>query len=155
MEPQTATYYRAILFEDSTTLEKIPESLVKLHYWAVRRQSVLGLGAMIPKQMALTIVMTWMSSTKEGRAFTRDNTTLGDLFTTVDDEVEDDSDDDVILSSDEWDSLPAESPVVVLMKDNSTRDGQFLRRRGTYVDVRIDGVEKPVRINKVRIPAGV
>lgn len=128
MEPQTATYYRAILFEDSTTLEKIPESLVKLHYWAVRRQSVLGLGAMIPKQMALTIVMTWMSSTKEGRAFTRDNTTLGDLFTTVDDEVEDDSDDDVILSSDEWDSLPAESPVVVLMKDNSTRDGQFLRR---------------------------
>lgn len=155
MEPQTATYYRAILFEDSTTLEKIPESLVKLHYWAVRRQSVLGLGAMIQKQMALNIVMTWMSSTKEGRAFTRDNTTLGDLFTTVDDEVEDDSDDDVILSSDEWDSLPEESPVVVLMKDGSTRDGQFLRRRGTYIDVRIDGVEKHIRINKVRIPAGV
>lgn len=155
MEPQTAAYYRAILFNDDSNLTPLPETLVKVHYWAVKKHTVLGLGSMLPKQLALTIVMIWMGSTKEGREFSRENTPLGDVFTVEDDAFQGDSDDDIVISSEEWDSLPEESPVVVIMKNKTTRDGQFIQRRGSWIDVRIDGDVKPFRIGKVRIPAGV
>jgi hypothetical protein len=80
MDPTTASYYRAILFSDSQDARPLPKSLIDLHAWAFKRSQALGIGGIISKASALSIAMTWMSSTSEGREFTRDCTTLGEMF---------------------------------------------------------------------------
>jgi len=162
MDPQTASYYRAILFVDGQDHRTLPPTLVELHKWAVKRNQALGLGGMITKAVALSVAMTWLSSTKEGRAFTSLLTPLGDLFGECENELSDDladdladepADDAAIITGD-WDTLPAESRVVVTMQDKSHCEGQFITRRGSWVDVRVNGEVKHFRISKVK-PVGV
>lgn len=149
MDPSTASYYRAILFVDRTDDRKLPASLVTLHTWAVKRHQALGLGGVISKAVAMTVAMTWLSATEEGRAFSREHTQLGDLFG-VSGEQEDEAD-DVLVNPEDWETLPPESDVLVTMKDKSTKVGKFVERRGSWVDVRIDGELKHIRISKVKI----
>ncbi len=148
MDPSTASYYRAILFVDGLDTRPLPPTLLQLHGWAVKRHLALGLGGTISKATALTVAMTWLSTTKDGREFTRENTTLGDLFAGPAEESESVSDPDPI----DWDSVEVESKVVVTLSDNKTKKiGYFIARRGTWLDVRVDGELKPFRTSKVQI----
>lgn len=148
MDPSTASYYRAILFVDGLDQKPLPPTLLQLHAWAVKRNQALGLGGMITKAIALTVAMTWMSSTKEGRAFTRENTPLGDIFPEPVEESESVS----APSPIDWDSVAAEAEVVVIMSDNKTRKvGNFLGRRGNWLDVRVDGEVKHFKTTKVQV----
>lgn len=150
MDPTTASYYRAILFIDPTDTRPLPPSLMQLHGWAVKRSGALGLGGTISKATALTVAMAWMTGTKEGRKFSREETTLGDLFSEVDETEEN----EWVISAEEWDSLPAETDVII-SKNRTTLPGKFLARRGSWVDVRVNGEVIRVRTNQVKIPAGV
>lgn len=164
MEPQTASYYRALLFADGTEARPLPASLVRLHQWVVKRNQALGLGGMITKAVALSVALTWLSSTQEGREFSANQTTLGDLFGGVEDvpetaeEIPDDAPEDVpdedILTAEAWDALLPETDVIVTLKNKSTIGGKFIERRGNWVDVRVNGEVKHFRIRKVKL-AGV
>lgn len=144
MDPSTASYYRAILFVDGTDTKPIPPTLLHLHAWAVKRNQALGLGGMIAKAVALSVAMTWLSSTKEGREFARENTPLGDMF--------DESESVSSPSPIDWDSVAAESEVVVIMSDNKTRKvGNYIGRRGNWLDVRVDGEVKHFKTTKVQV----
>ncbi len=159
MDPSTASYYRAILFSDGTDQRPLPVTLVQLHGWAVKRNAALGLGGMITKAVALSVAMTWLSSTKEGRAFSRQFTNLGDLFSepvsadaeTESVESEESEDAESEASADTWDTLPAESSVIVRIKPGVTKPGNFIRRKGNWIEVRIDGEIHHHRISKVQI----
>jgi hypothetical protein len=146
MDPTTASYYRAILFTNGLDTKPLPASLLELHRWAVKRHHALGLGGNISKAVALTIAMTWLSSTEEGREYSQENTPLGDMFSAAPvDEI-------VTISDEDWEKLPVESEVLVTLRDNkTTRTGQFLERRGGWVDVRVDGEVKHFRISKVQL----
>lgn len=148
MDPTTAKYYRAVLFTDGLDMRPLPASLLELHAWAVKRHMALGLGGMLTKATAFSVALTWMSSTKDGWEFTRDNTQLGDLFSESADQAEAAAS---ALSAEEWDTLPNESKVVVTLADRTTKTGEFLGRRGKYVDVRIDGDLKVFQTNKVKL----
>lgn len=146
MDPTTASYYRAILFNDSQDQRPLPPALMKLHQWAARRNQVLGLGGTVSKAVALSIAMTWMSSTREGREFTQEYTPLGDLFSVNEDSAE------TSLSAEEWDTLPAESDVVVTLNDKKTRVvGKYLGRRGSYLDIRIEGEVRAFKTSQVKL----
>lgn len=145
MDPSTASYYRAILFTDGLDQRPLPPTLVRLHQWAVKRNHALGLGGMLAKAVALNVAMTWLSSTKEGRAFAGEFSEIGDLF---------DGSEPVPLSVEEFDTLPAESPVLVTLNDKTKKAGSFIGRRGNWVDVKIDGEVKPFLTSKVQL-AGV
>lgn len=146
MDPSTASYYRAILFIDGLSTEPLPPTLLQLHQWAVKRHLALGLGGTISKAIAFNVALTWMSTTREGWAFTRDNTPLGDLFGDPPGE-EGPSE----LTAEEWDTLPAERKVLVTLADGSKKTGAFLGRRGNWIDVRIDGEDRHVRTSKVQL----
>ena len=143
MDPSTASYYRAILFVDGTDTKPIPPTLMQLHAWAVKRNQALGLGGMITKAVALSVGMTWLSSTKEGREFARENTTLGDMF--------DESESNSSPSPIDWDSVPVESEVVVIMSDKTKKVGNYIGRRGNWLDVRVDGELKHFKTTKVQV----
>lgn len=146
MDPQTASYYRAILFTDSQDTRPLPPSLVLLHAWAVKRCQALGISSTIAKASALAVAMQWMGSTKEGRAFARDNTSLGELF--CDD---DDSDSEPVGTSVvEWDGVQLETKVVVLI-DKKPTIGEYMGLRSSRVDVRIAGERKSFKRNEVKL----
>jgi hypothetical protein len=84
MDPTTASYYRAILYRDSGDSRPVPKTLAQMHAFAVRGCQGMGMSAMIARQSALMVAMTWMSTTKEGREFTRESTTLGEMFSEQD-----------------------------------------------------------------------
>ena len=83
MDPTTASYYRAILFRDSGDSRPVPKTLVQMHAFAVKGCQGMGMSTMIARQSALMVAMTWMSTTKEGREFTR-STDLGEMFSEQD-----------------------------------------------------------------------
>lgn len=157
MDPTTASYYRSILFRDSQDQRPLPPSLVLLHAWAFKRFQVMGAGSIISKQAALCVAMTWMSSTKEGWAFTREQTNLGDLF----DWEADDHDGPLTTIREfqpsdtavDWDEVPVESKVVVMV-DHKPMQGEFIGRRGGWIDIRLDGELKPFRTSQVQLAAG-
>ena len=159
MDPSTASYYRAILFSDGTDQRPLPVTLVQLHGWAVKRNAALGLGGMITKAVALSVAMTWLSSTKEGRQFSQQFTNLGDLFcgplpaegAEETEEVKESEGTSSEVSTDAWDTLPAESQVVVTMQSGAERPGNFIGRKGNWVEVRINGEVSHHRISKVKI----
>ncbi len=152
MDPTSASYYRAILFTDMYDQRPIPASLVQLHAFTAKRNHALGLGGVISKAVALMVALTWLSSTDEGRKFAQQNTQLGDLFGGELPEAEEE-----VQPQDEltWDNLPVESEVVVTLENKSQKTGQFILRRGNWVDVRVDGEVKHFRLSKVAIPVGV
>lgn len=152
MDPSTASYYRAILFKDGTSDRKLPESLVLLHGWVLKRHLALGLGGIITKAVSLTVVLTWLSSTADGRKFAADHAGLGEMFGPVpDDEPEDAVSTE---AGDMWDRLPRDTEVVIQLRDKTVKKGQFLSRRGGWVEVRVEGTAEFHRISKVK-PAGV
>lgn len=153
MDPSTASYFRALLFADGQAEKPLPPTLVKLYSWCVKRNGALGLGGMITKQLAFTIVLTWLSTTTEGREFAAHHTTLGDMFGEVPESDEPETEDPAV-NVETWDTLPLESDVIVMMKSGIQKPGKFVGRRGNWVDVRIGGEVQHYRISKVKI-AGV
>lgn len=146
MDPTTASYYRSILFCDSQDSRPLPPTLLKLHAWAIKRNQALGLGSTITKASALSVALTWMSSTKDGREFTRDYTPLEDMFLDTDDEQD-------TGQKVNWSTLPAETKVVVLI-DGKPTTGEYLARRFNNIEVRIAGERKTFKRNQVQL-AGV
>jgi len=147
MDPMTASYYRAILFRDSQDSRPIPPTLVLLHAWAFKRFQAMGAGSIISKQAALCVATTWMSSTNEGRAFAIEHTTIGELFCVATEE-------EAVLPAGsavvDWDSLAPETKVFVTV-NKKTHTGEFMGRRGGWIDVRIGGDEKQYRANQVQL----
>lgn len=80
MDPRTASYYRAIIFNDGQDSRPLPKSLMSLHAWAVKRGQAMGLNSTISRESALMVAIAWMSTTEEGRKFTREETNLGEMF---------------------------------------------------------------------------
>lgn len=146
MDRDTASYYRAILFGDVTNETPIPPTLVLLHAWAFKRFQAMGAGSIISKQAALCVAMTWMGSTKEGREFAREHTTIGELF--ADDVPAEGSFVPAGATVVDWDSVPVQSKVVVMVDEKPTA-GEFLGRRGGWIDIRVGGESKPFRTSQV------
>ena len=146
MDPTTASYYRSILFRDSQDQRGLPPTLVLVHAWAFKRWQAMGAGSIISKQAALGVAMTWMASTKEGRAFALAHTTIGELF------VEDVQATDPFVPAGatvvDWDSVLVQSKVVVMVDEKPTA-GEFLGRRGGWIDIRVGGESKPYRTSQV------
>ena len=154
MDPMTASYYRAILFRDSQDQRPIPPTLVMLHAWAFKRFQAMGAGSIISKQAALCVATTWISSTKEGRAFADEFTEIGELFSsqhhaTADDQLTVPPD----VNAVDWDSLPVKSHVIVTVNQKSI-SGEYIGRRGGWIDVLVGEDKKPYRANQVQL-AGV
>lgn len=146
MDPMTASYYRAILFRDSQDTRPIPPTLILMHAWAFKRFQAMGAGSVISKQAALCVAMTWMASTREGRAFAIEHTTIGELFT---------EDEGGIVPGDlsaviDWDALQADTMVNVSV-NQKTITGKFVGRRGGWIDVLIGGEKKQYRSNQVQL----
>lgn len=78
MYPQTARYYRAILFGDPEAQEPIPPGLVTMNSWTEKAHLNMGLGSQITKYLALNVVLSWLH-TNEGREFAAE-TPLAVLF---------------------------------------------------------------------------
>lgn len=158
MDPTTASYYRAILFVEAYDDKPLPPTLVLLHKWAIKRCQALGLGGTISKQTALSVAMMWMSTTNEGIEFTREFTTLGDIFGAPDDDMsgiissvknDDESADDENVV--DWDALPVETKVIAT-KGGTQMIGEYVGRRSrAWIDVRIDGERQSFRPRHVQI----
>jgi hypothetical protein len=144
MDPMTASYYRSILFHDSQDQRPLPPTLVLIHAWAFKRFQAMGAGSVISKQAALCVAMTWMSATKEGREFTREFTPLGDVFSEQEDS------EPVEKNSIDWNSVPADTKVIVLIDDQPTT-GEYIGRRSSRLDVRIAGERKSFKRDQVQL----
>lgn len=145
MDQSTASYYRSILFHDGQDQRPLPKTLVMLHAWAFKRFQAMGAGSIISKQVALSVALTWMSSTKDGMAFTRENTDLGDFFEA--DAEQPESDDETMI---DWVNIPLETKVVVLI-DNKPTPGEYIGRRSSRIDVRIAGERKSFKREQVQL----
>ena len=148
MDPTTASYYRAILFIDSQDSRPLPPTLVLLHQWAIKRCQAMGLGGTISKASALTVAMTWMSTTEEGKEHTRDFTSLGDIF--GEPEVPGPS---VVAGESivDWDAVPLESNVIAMSGDKQVNGVYVGRRSRAWIDVRIAGERKTFRPHQVQL----
>lgn len=153
MDPTTASYYRSILFRDSQDQRGLPPTLVLLHAWAFKRWQAMGAGSIISKQAALGVAMTWMASTKEGRAFAMEHTTIGELFAEDMQATEDEG--GTIVPGDlstvvDWETLPADA-IVTVSVNQKTITGKFVGRRGGWIDVLVGGEKKQYRANQVQV----
>ena len=90
------------------------------------------------------VAMTWMSATKEGREFTREFTPLGDVFSEQEDS------EPVEKNSIDWNSVPADTKVIVLIDDQPTT-GEYIGRRSSRLDVRIAGERKSFKRDQVQL----
>lgn len=73
MDHATASKYRVILFGDQEDTNSLPPGLVKLHNFAHQRLQRFGMGC-VSRETALNVVMLWMQTTDEGRAFYAETT---------------------------------------------------------------------------------
>jgi hypothetical protein len=78
MDPTTAEYFRAILYNDPKCLTPIPQTLCDLFAWTQKAHRFLFLGSIITKPIAISIVLSWLH-TPEGRLFAQD-TMISHLF---------------------------------------------------------------------------
>lgn len=146
MDYTTASYYRSILYHDGQDQRPLPPTLAKLHGWAFKRYQAMGAGSIISKQAALSVALMWMSMTKEGRAFARENTNIGDLLC-----PEDDGHPTEAIDGIDWTTLPLESKVVVVLNDEETVGEYAGRRSRGWIDVNIAGERKSFRANQVKL----
>jgi len=146
MDPTTASYYRAVLFTDGLEPRQLPDSLARLHQWVIKRHLALGLNGTLSKTTALCVALTWLSTTEDGRQFSCENLPLGGMFGHYfgEDTTEGDP-------SFDWTKVVQETPVYVLLKDNSTVKGEFMECRGSWIDVRVDGEVRHFRASKVQV----
>lgn len=138
MDPVTASYYRSILYHDGQDQRPLPPTLTQLHAWAFKRYQAMGAGSVISKQAALSVALTWMSQTKEGRAFTAENTTLGELFGCEK------------PSGIDWDTIEPDSDVIVTVGDKQT-PAKFIRRRAGWLDLAVGDETKSFRMSQVQL----
>ena len=143
MDPTTASYYRAILFRDSQDSRPLPQSLLKLHAWSYKTCLAMGIGSIIPKQTALAVALTWLSSTDDGRAFAQKYPGLEDLFDEPEQAVE----------AFNWSNVKVGTSVIVTTDDKEV-PGEFLGKRSSWLDVKINGEKKSVRAHELKL-AGV
>jgi hypothetical protein len=147
MDQTTANYYRSILFGDITNQTALPPTLVLLHAWAFKRYQAMGASSsVIAKQAALSVAMTWLSSTKEGRAFALEHTTIGEMFCADDDQP-------IVAGAVDWKEIPVSTPVVAIV-DKQKTVGEYMGRRSGYIDMLVAGEKKTFRTNQVQL-AGV
>lgn len=180
MNAQVASYYRSILYADSQALEQLPKSLMKLHAWAEKRNQALGLTTTISKATALAIGLAWLSGTAEGRKFAKENTNLGDMFTDEEDlpaetgKLPDPAREPVKTPISEpvsalepvskpepepeagknfvdWAKIKPGVPVVVTEESGQTIRGAFSARRGVWIDVKVDDVDRHFRLHQVQL----
>jgi len=134
MDPTSAKYYRTILFGDGQDQKALPASLVKLHQWIVRRWQLLGLGVQITKAVALNITLTWLSSTREGRQFSKDIEPLSSMF--------------VELPSDvpqiDW-ALVKAGDALMVNGENGIEQATFVDKKPGWIIVTIKGEQLSVR----------
>jgi hypothetical protein len=73
-------------------------------------------------------------------------TTLGDIFSEPDDEQCESAG----TASIDWNTLPPETKVIVLIDDKPTT-GEYIGRRSSRIDVRIAGERKSFKRNQVQL----
>lgn len=159
MNTQTASYYRALLFGDPTAdSQPLPKSLMRLHTWAENRHMAMGLGGMISKAVAITVAMTWLSSTEEGRKFSAKIPQLNGLFdvplveTEQKQSPETESQTDVPLVK--WKEIAPDTPVLANV-DGSWVPGIFKGQRGSWLDIFVGDEEKHLKIHQVQLATKV
>jgi hypothetical protein len=151
MDPTTATYYRAILFNDGQDQRPLPQTLLALHAWTFKRSQAMGLGSIITKQIALNVALTWLSSVKEGREFARECTSLGELFD--DEETEfsvTDGGGQHSVSAIDWTKVEPGTQVVVADK-GATIYGTYVQKKSNWITVNVAGEEKSFRSPQVQL----
>lgn len=138
MDPTTAEYFRAILYRDAKCQTALPETLVELYAWTQKRHLSLNLGSIITKPVAISIVLTWLT-TPEGRVFAQ-TMTIGHLFP-VDADVD-------------WEEVKAGSPVEAIDdKLKQTVCGSFEGKSGSWIRVKVakpDGSGSEIRKFRTR-----
>jgi len=139
MDPATASYYRAIIFLDPGAQEKLPESLIKIHTWAIKRNQFMGLGGVISKQTALAVSMLWMAMTKEGREYAK-SSGLGDIMLPTEED-----------KAVNWDFVAKDTPVTVIHKGNQVIGKYIGQRSGGFIEISIDDETKAYRPNQVKL----
>lgn len=147
MDPMTATYLRSILYNDGEDQRPFPPSLIELHKWTQKRHQALGCGPSISKTVALCMVMTWLSTTEDGRQFAQEETPLGDMFTEPAGEASEAAEADGNVR---WEVVPQNAKVTISDK-GKTLEGLFQQARGNWIDVVVDGNLKHFRANKVQL----
>lgn len=141
MEPTAASYYRALLWNDSQDQTRLPASLVQMHRFAHRRCQMLG--KRIEKNEALQVFYWWLMATGEGRKFASLHPDLQGLFGEDLDDVNEDLG--------ESDDLENGAKIVVAMEDGTERDGVFVELTSHgWAKVMIDGKVTSIRYKKVR-----
>lgn len=138
MDPVTASYYRSILYHDGQDQRPVPPTLAQLHAWTFKRYQAMGAGSIISKQAALSVALVWMSQTKEGRAFTAEHTSLGELFGCEK------------PSGIDWDTIEPDSDVIVTVGDKQT-PAKFIRRRAGWLDLAVGDETKSFRMSQVQL----
>lgn len=94
----------------------------------------------------MAVALTWLGSTKEGRAFARENTSIGELFCDDDDSDSEPVGTNVV----DWEAVQADTKVVVLI-DKKPTIGEYMGLRSSRVDVRIAGERKSFKRNEVKL----
>lgn len=153
MNAQVASYYRAVLFADGQDSRPLPKSLMRLHMFTEQRHQALGLGSTISKAVALSVCLTWLSGTQEGRKFTKTQTSLKDLFTEEAEEESESGDDESTTeqpASSHMDKIKAGTPVVIDDDGKSIR-GTFIEKRGSWIVCQVDSKERSFRTHTVKV----
>lgn len=112
--------------------------------WVVKRSQALGLNSTITKATALTVALTWLSTTKEGRAFSQ-SLPIASLFAEENESTE--------AEPVEWENVAPETKVIAMVDDRPVV-GEFLGRKSSWLEVRIAGEKKSFRFQQVQL-AGV
>lgn len=148
MDPTTASYYRAILYVDRESTDPLPESLICIHDFAFKRHQALGLGSLISKQAALSVALTWLSSTTEGKEFSRKHTSLGELFGKAPTPAEREKE---IEEKVDWSKVKVNTPVIV-SDDGMTINGTFFARaKNKMLEVVVGNEKKSFRAFQVQL----
>ena len=147
MDPVTASYYRSILYHDGQDQRPVPPTLAKLHAWTFKRFQAMGAGGIISKQAALSVALMWMSMTSEGRAFARENTTIGELFCPYDETTDELTSNENLI---DWDAVPLESKVLVVV-DQKPTVGEYIGRQSSWIKVLVNGERKSFRSHQVQL----
>lgn len=150
MDQTTASYYRCILFGHGENSTPLPASLVAMHSWSSKKLGAMGLNGVIPKHAALMVVLSWISMTKDGRAFASSQPDLQNIVLqlTSNDKKTVDTD-----ACSQWDSVTPETSVTVMVGTEAVQ-GVFVGRtrgRTNCLTVRIGDETKVVKATDVQV----
>ncbi len=124
MDSTTAEFFRAILYHDPKCMTPLPETLIELYDWTRRGHQFLLLGSVVTKPVAISIVLTWLS-TAEGRVFAQ-KTPIAHLFP-VDADID-------------WEEVKNGTAVEAVDEKKQVVRGTFEGKSGSWIRVK---VQKP------------